>query len=198
MTMRRRLAAGMTVVLILAAAAATLGLARGDKSPQNQESETPGALIRDLNLVLRAGPKRIGRDYACAVLTRATDRRPRELIVFVTDRSDVAAARRVRDELERPNRARIEMTSKRFRHRVMTRIYRSVVAATPTGKGKASSAAVGLESPLRRARCPRLAIEIEPRGVASESIERWAADAVRRHGRDRVVVKRVNQPFVAE
>ena len=188
----------MTVVLILAAAAATLGLARGDKSPQNQELETPGALIRDLNLVLRAGPKRIGRDYACAVLTRATDRRPRELIVFVTDRSAVEAARRLRDELELPNRARIEIKSKRLRYRVMTRIYRSVVAAITTGKGKASSAAIGLESPLRRARCPRLAIEMERRGVASESIERWAADAVRRYGRDRVVVKRVNQPFVPE
>ncbi len=87
--------------------------------------------------------------------------------------------------------------SSRFRYAVMGRIDRRVVAAMPTGKGKGSSAPVGLENPLRRGRCPRLAIEIERRGVATEAREQCAAEAVPRYGRDRVVVRRVEGPFVA-
>ncbi len=131
-------------------------------------------------------------------MMRGTKRQPREIVVFVTDRDAVEPARRLREELELPDRARIEITSERFRHRAMARIYRSVVSAMPTGKGEGWSSAIGLESPLRRARCPRLAIGIEREGVASEPKERWAAEAVRRHGRDRVVVSRLPGPIVAE
>ncbi len=190
---------GIAAVAILVAAASTLGLTPGnDRVRQERTSESTGALVRDVNFVLRMGPERIGREYACAVLTRATPSRPRELIVFVTAADAVPAAERLRGDLELPKRARIERTSRRFRHAAMTWIYRSVVAAMPPGKGRGASAAIGLESPLRRARCPRLAIEIQRRGVAAQARERWGADAVRRYGRDRVVVRRVAGPFVAQ
>src|SRR3954470_16990255 len=59
----------------------------------------------------------IGRDYACAVVTRRTEDRPRRLLIYVTSSEAVAQAKAIRARLRHPARTGVRVVAVRFRER---------------------------------------------------------------------------------
>jgi hypothetical protein len=129
----------------------------------------------------------IGRDYACAVVTRRTEDRPRRLLIYVTSTEAVPQAKSIRARLRHPERTGVRVVAQRFRERKLERIRQFVLAHRPH---VAQSWIVALESPLNRARCPRVEITLLPRGEASARLEDWASRMRERFGSDRVVIRR--------
>jgi hypothetical protein len=145
-------------------------------------------IFKDLNTVDQQADERIGRQYACAVTTRPTKARPRTLLIYVTGEVAAKRARKLRSELDYPWRARVRMTSDRFRKRRMEKIRKRVEAVQPNP----SETATGLETPLGKSRCPRMEITLRPKGEATAETEEWAAAMRERWGEDRVVVRRAD------
>jgi hypothetical protein len=153
------------------------------------------SLVDDRHRVERSASDRIGEDFACAVITKRAGSRPRQLLVYVTSREAVDRAAQFIAELDSAPRTGVRMTSPRFRRRTMLQIRDSVVESLPPD---ATSVGIGLESPIDRGDCPRVYIDMLPRGQAGAAVERWASDSVRRFGRDRVIVSRRSGPSVLE
>ncbi len=143
-------------------------------------------IYKDLNTVDQQADERIGRQYACVVTTRPTKKRRRTLLIFVTSGVAAERARKLRSELDYPWRARVRMTSDRFRMRRMEKIKERVEAVQPNS----SETATGLETSLGKSRCPRMEILLRPKGEATAETEEWAAAMRERWGEDRVVVRR--------
>lgn len=172
----------------LSAVGAVLGLALPVASGAG-EPQFANQLFKDRNTVERKADERIGRDYACAVVTRPTRERRRTLLIYVTSKVAAERARDLRSELERPRRARVRVISKRFRARRMLKVEALVKAYQPHS---VEATAISLESPLNRSRCPRVEITLLPKGEASTDMEQWAATMRTRYGADRVVVRRAD------
>ena len=153
------------------------------------------SLVSDRHRLESQGLGRIGEDFACAVITRRTSPTPPRLLVYVTSNEAVEPAERFLAEFKSASRSSVLVTSPRFRRRTMLRIRDSVVASLPP---EPTCVGIGLESSLDRDDCPRVHIDMLSLGQAGAAMERWASDAVRRFGRDRVVVLRRRQPSVLE
>jgi hypothetical protein len=145
-------------------------------------SDIPEHLVEDRAMVDDLGPQTVGNDYGCAVVSRA-----RQVLILVASESARPAAERLRLRLRRPELAEVRVVAKRFRWVTMRKI-RSVIEATIPDNAR--SWALGREFPFDRETCPRIIIRILPAGRADPAAERWASDAVRRYGRDRVVIQR--------
>jgi hypothetical protein len=122
------------------------------------------------------------------VVTRPRPSRPRTLLIYVTGKIAAKRARKLRSELDHPRRARVRMTSDRFRKRRMEKIRKRVEAVQPNP----SETATAFETPVGKSRCPRMEITLRPKGKASAETEQWAAAMRERFGRDRVVVRRAD------
>lgn len=144
-------------------------------------------LFRDRNTVDRLAPKRIGGDYACAVVSRAGRVHGRKLMILVTSSAAAKRARALRNDLPHPRATLVRVVSPRLRLLRMVDIRRQVDGMRPR---RPQASAVGFESPLDTARCPRVELVIPPRGSANAEMERWGRESLRRFGNDRVVVRR--------
>lgn len=157
-------------------------------SAQAGGSQFAHPLFKDRDTVDREASDRFGRDYACAVVSPRTAGRPRLLLVYVTGRAAVIAARRLRNELDHPRRTRIRRIPKQFRLEEMERI-RDEAFRTQPGDGSVQGIGIG-EGRLYYRRCPRVELVILPSGQASAEAEAWAENIQRRYGLLRVVVHR--------
>lgn len=175
--------------LALAPAALAFAAAQPDEAGQPTFDE---ALYHDRATAERLARERLGRGFACAVVSgplpgQAGPRRAPILYLYVVGGSPVERAERIRRQLKQPDRARVRRTSPRMRAATLERIRRQIEREMPTGS---TSASVAFESPLGRSICPRVEITIEPRPTASAAKERWARRARKRYGADRVVIRR--------
>jgi hypothetical protein len=153
------------------------------------------SLVDDRHRIESRGLDRIGEDFACAVISVRTSSTPPQLLVYVTSSEAVEPAKRFVADLKSASRTSVRTTSPRFRRRTMLRIRESVVDSLPRER---TSVGIGLESPIDRGECPRVYIEMLPRGQAGTAMERWASESVRRFGRDRVIVSRRSSSSVME
>jgi hypothetical protein len=150
-------------------------------------------LIADRHWLDLAGERQIGPDYACAqLLPRRTLWRPRRIVVYVTSREAAARAERVRRQLQSAERTTVRLTSPRFRAETMRAIREDVQARLPP---VADPLTIGTRR-VAGQDCPSVAITIRPRGQAKDQTEQWVADAIARHGRDRIVVLRTDEPYI--
>lgn len=186
----------LLVVAVAGAALATVAptsVAPGSSGPRC-EAFVDSCIFLDRNRVEGSAKRRIGRDFACAVTSKKTRRRPRKLFIYVTSKRAMRHAERVRWGLIQPGRARVRLTLRRYRAETMRRIHKDVdermPPVVPGATGAGDSGALSLGSPIDIRRCPPVSVTIEPRRQASQAMERWAADSQRRHGRDRVAVER--------
>lgn len=146
----------------------------------------PNGLFRDRNTVDRLAPTEIGPSYACAVV--AGERRSRRrLLIYATSDNGVKRAKELRQQLRHPRRTEVRHTARRYRATTMERTRALVIGSQPHGP---EPAAIALESPLGRSRCPRVEITLLPKGEASPELERWAKDTRDRYGTDRIVIRR--------
>ena len=127
-------------------------------------------LLKDRHTVDVNAAKRIGEDYACAVVTASPDdqtRAIRLLVIYVTSRDAVTRAEHVRQGLDHPDQAAVQLVNKRLRASVMRRILRRARKTAPNGVG--SGIGEGL---VYHRRCPRVELIIKVRGEASDEAER--------------------------
>jgi hypothetical protein len=166
---------GVGSVLIIVAALALCS----EPGATGERHVSYGHLARDRNRVEELALKRFRDSYACAVIADG------RLRVYVTDRSAIEKANEIRHALQSPDQMRVLMTSARFQFDTMLDIRRRLEQDLP-----APGSGIGIESPLGRRTCPRVRLQVLPKGQASPQAERWAADAQRRYGSDRIVVHR--------
>jgi hypothetical protein len=143
-------------------------------------------LYEDRHEVESRAEARIGKDFACAVVTPG-DAGRRKLLVYVVSEPAADRARRLVRELDHPSSARVRLIGPRHRMRTMLNIRRKAEALMPGG---GTSKAISLESPAETASCPRVELTIEPPGDASEADEAWAREAVEAWGSDRIAITR--------
>lgn len=186
---RARGTRSLGLLLVLAVAASLLPAAV--TSTEAAEAKPPprfaNALYRDRHVVDRLASARIDKRYGCAVVTPRTKGKRRALLIHVNGRAAAKRLRGFRSKLRRPGRAKVRLTSKRHRERIMNRLLGLVRGYQPH---TVEATATALESPLNRRRCPRVEITLLPEGEASDDQERWAREMRTRYGRDRVVVRR--------
>jgi hypothetical protein len=179
-----------------AIAAALAVAAPGDREPPpvpGRAGSVREQLIADRHWLDQAGRSQIGPDYACAQLfPRRTSWRPRRIVVYVTSPEAAVRAERVRRRLQSAQRTTVRLTSPRFRAEAIRAVREDVEARLPS---VADPLTIGT-SRVGRQDCPLVVITIRPRGQAKDQTEQWAADAIARHGRDRIVVLRTEEPFV--
>jgi hypothetical protein len=157
-------------------------------SVQAGERRFAHPLFKDRDTVDRKAPERIGRDYACAVVSPRTAGRPHLLLIHVTSRAAVRAAKRLRRELDHPRRTRIRRIPAQFRIEEMERIRDEAFRTQPEDE---SVQGIGIgEGKLYYRRCPRVELTILPAGQASAEAEAWAENVQRRYGLLRVVIRR--------
>jgi hypothetical protein len=158
----------------------------GSSQPRAGVTATPATLEDDIVTIAHRAPRRVGRQYACAVVT---ERSSGGVLVFVTGSDGARRAHALRERLARPRAVGIRRTSARWQLRRMSRIHRSLVASVPEVAGESwNIAPAGFA--VGGNRCPPVKLRIERRGDADPRMERWAQAAVRRYGADRVKVVR--------
>lgn len=153
-----------------------------DETIRALPGDLPKHLIEDRAMVDRLGPQAVGEDYGCAVASRAG-----RVLILVTSETARPAAERLRLRLLRSDLAEVRVVGKRFRWVTMRKIDNAIQATIPDSP---TSLMVGSDFPFDRETCPRIIIRILPAGRADSAAERWASDAVRRYGRDRVTIQR--------
>ncbi|MCW3047883.1 MAG: hypothetical protein JWO74_2167 [Solirubrobacterales bacterium] len=171
--MLRRGLTGISIVVAALALSCEPGIGVGERHVSSDQ------LGRDRNRVEDLALKRFRDSYACAVIADSM------LRVYVTNRSAIEKANKIRRTLQSAAQVRVLMTSERFQFDTIRDIRHRLERALP-----ASGSGIGIESPLGRRTCPRVRLQVLPKGQASPEAEKWAADAQRRYGSDRVVVHR--------
>lgn len=161
------------------------GLLAGVSAAGDGQPVFSDPLLKDRHTVDANASKRIGDDYACAVVTAPESDPSRQLLINVTSEAAVTQAEQLRLELDNPDSASVEVVGKRLRASTIERIRRRAQKAAPAGVG------IGVgEGKVYHRRCPRVELIIAPACEASRRAERWTRRFRRRHGSDRVVVNR--------
>lgn len=185
-------------VSVLALAATAIGAcAESDAPPRRAAAISPaidGGILVQRQYLDNHGVALIGRGYGCAVvMPRQRPRHHPRLVIYVTDEDARSRAESLRPRLTGAP-VSVRLTSERFALGEMQSIEKAVTEALPDDARSLSFGLVGFMD-VRGSDCPPLEIVIT-RSTETSSVRRWAEDAVRRYGSDRVHVRRTDGLFV--
>lgn len=193
---RRAAAASVALGCVVAASVAIAATQHKDEAAvPARHGSLEERLLQERQWLDRVGSSRVGEGYACSVVTpRKPPRADPRLIILVSSRNAAVRARALGGQLTSPGRVEVRLTSPRFRMSRMRAIESYLRRELPPGARNLSFGRAGfMETPSTR--CPPVVILLQHRRHNATSVERWAAHAVARFGRDRVKVKRVSGDF---
>lgn len=128
-------------------------------------------------------PRILRSGYACAVMPPPGSR----LVLFVTRPAAIATARRLLSK-DRIAPAVVKVGYADRAYAKLQRIIPKLLLGEPSVSGAGSGALVDFSTPSSSA-CPRVEIDLQPKPTVNQKLARWAEAAVRRYGKNRVVIR---------